>query len=411
MSVLNTTLSTSAVSALNPIFSSLAAQFGTPLYVYEEAIILRRLALLRQHIGAEIRFAVKANSNIHILRLLHQHGCGFDVVSGGELERVLAAGGDPATIVFSGVGKTDSEIVLAIEKNIQAINVESEQELDVINELAVARATSARVAIRINPALDAQTHPHLTTGNAHSKFGIPAERAAAIADRITQKLKAIKLVGLACHIGSQIVDAEVLISAYQALIGCANALNHPLEFVDFGGGFGVAYSEDAREIDLAAIGLAIKTLAHARRCLIEPGRFIVAPAGTLLSKVLYSKTAADGHKIVIVDAGMNDNMRPALYGAAHPIKVCSSESRIESVDVVGPVCESACVFARNYQLATVKRGDIIAIQLSGAYTASMSSNYNSRPLAAELLIKIDGSVQLIRARQTTTEMWQNEVLT
>ena len=390
-------------------FAALAARFGTPLYVYDEATILRQLAQLRRYISAEIRFAVKANSNIQILKLLRENGCGFDVVSGGELERALLAGADPAAIVFSGVGKTDAEILLAIEKNIQAINVESLQELDVINELAAARNLIARVALRVNPALDAQTHPHLTTGIKHSKFGIAIDQVKPAVAHIKRNLHSLNLVGLASHIGSQVLDAQILITAYQTLSACARELDHKLELLDFGGGFGVPYTEFEPELDLNALGAALADNAGAHLCLIEPGRYILAPAGALLAQVLYLKHSSDGHTTVVIDAGMNDLLRPALYGASHPIRAVTSKGATTRVDLVGPVCESACVLARDYPLPQLRRGDIIAIFLSGAYCAAMSSNYNSRTLAAEVLIRSNQTPQLIRRRQHTSEIWQNEV--
>ena len=393
----------------DPTYSDLAAKYGTPLYVYHEATILQRLATLRQHTKAEIRFALKANSNIQILKILRQHGCGFDVVSGGELERALLAGIEPSKIVFSGVGKSDHEILLALKNNIQAINVESEQELEVIDKIAKANALIARVALRVNPALDAQTHRHLTTGEAHSKFGIPIERIGVIAATIEQRFKTLELVGLASHIGSQVLDAEILLSSYRALVKCADSLHRKFEFLDFGGGFGLPYSENENSLDLSALGIELNEISKRYVCLIEPGRFIVADAGVLLSKVLFTKTSRDGHATVIIDAGMNDLMRPALYDATHPIRACRASGPPQRVDIVGPVCESACVFARDYPLPKVDRGELLAIFICGAYGAAMSSNYNSRPLAAEVLIRANGAVQLIRRRQSLTEIWQNEV--
>lgn len=393
------------------IFPSLAKQYGTPLYVYDEAVLLNQLEILRREIPAEIRFAVKANSNLQILKILQQKGCGFDVVSGGEIQRVLAAGGESSKIVFSGVGKTDQEINLALDLDLQAINVESKQELEVINQLAHARSKIARIALRINPDISAATHPYLNTGAMHSKFGIEINVAKSIIERFEQDFKSLKLVGIASHIGSQILDDTALIASHTAIIAAANSLGHNFEFIDLGGGFGIPYAPNQAALNLSSIGEALRQASAAVPLIIEPGRFIVGACGVLLTKVLYTKINAAGRKIVVVDAGMNDQIRPSLYSAQHHFEVCKKPETIETVDLVGPVCESGCIFANDLKLNRAERGDIIAMFTSGAYGSVMSSNYNTRALPAEVLIGSDDSHRLIRKRQEIAAIWREEILT
>lgn len=389
--------------ALNEI----AAQVGTPCFVYSKAVVLARYhdyAKALEGSAHTICYAVKANSNLGILRVLAEAGSGFDIVSGGELYRVLKAGGEASKTVFSGVGKTAEEIEYAIKQGIFGFNSESEAELELINEIA-GRLGGAkpRVALRVNPDVDASTHPYISTGLRQHKFGIDIYEAENVYER-AMKLPHLALESVSCHIGSQILEPASIheaISKMLALVERLRARGLAITHLDLGGGLGVAYKPEDQAPSIADfIGrMRRQTEGRGLHLMIEPGRSIVAEAGTLLTRVLARK--CNGDKVfVIVDAGMNDLIRPALYQAYHDILTVedSSARASELVDIVGPVCESGDFFARDRQLPTVKPDELLAIKTAGAYAFAMSSNYNSRPRAAEVLV--DGnSFNLVRRRE------------
>ena len=393
----------------------LAQHFGTPLYVYSRRAITEAWQGFARPLAGTPHlacYAVKANSTLAILQLLAQLGAGFDIVSVGELQRVLRAGGDPRRIVFSGVGKRTDELLRALDAGIRCFNVESETELLRLNELTLARGTRAAVALRINPDVESGTHPHVATGHGAAKFGIDPARAEAVALNMG-KLPGICLTGLACHVGSQLVQAAPWRAAAKRLAQLADRLaaqGIALAHLDFGGGFPVRYHDESLP-DTGALLKEFRTLAEVRGLgmLIEPGRAIVAGAGVLLTRVEYVKPTPHG-RFVIVDAGMTELIRPALYDAWHEIRavISRTEAKAEWCDVVGPVCESADFLARDRRLA-VQAGDLLAVMDAGAYGFSMSSNYNSRPRAAEVLV--DGEhVTLIRRRETLDDLMALEEL-
>ncbi len=393
----------------------LAQHFGTPLYVYSRRAITEAWQGFARPLAGTPHlacYAVKANSTLAILQLLAQLGAGFDIVSVGELQRVLRAGGDPRRIVFSGVGKRTDELLWALDAGIRCFNVESETELLRLNELTLARGTRAAVALRINPDVESGTHPHVATGHGTAKFGIDPARAEAVALNMG-KLPGICLTGLACHVGSQLVQAAPWRAAAKRLAQLADRLaaqGIALAHLDFGGGFPVRYHDESLP-DTGALLKEFRTLAEVRGLgmLIEPGRAIVASAGVLLTRVEYVKPTPHG-RFVIVDAGMTELIRPALYDAWHEIRavISRTEAKAEWCDVVGPVCESADFLARDRRLA-VQAGDLLAVMDAGAYGFSMSSNYNSRPRAAEVLV--DGEhVTLIRRRETLDDLMALEEL-
>lgn len=395
----NGTLHVEAVS-----LEELAASCGTPCYVYSRAAIERAyldfVAALAP-LSAHVCYAVKANHNIAVLALLARLGAHFDIVSGGELERVLRAGGRAANVIFSGVGKTPAEIAQALAAGIGCFNIESDAELLVIEQAARASNLRAPLAVRVNPDVDAQTHPHISTGLKENKFGIPIATAAKVCARIAASPH-LSLRGVACHIGSQITAMGPLQEAYSSVLGLVDKLRDQgidVAHVDLGGGLGVRY-RDEDPIDLADWGAAVKRLVGARPLTVhvEPGRRIVAAAGTLLTRTLYLK-AQDDARFAIVDAAMNDLLRPALYEAWHdvlPVRECAPAT--QAADIVGPVCESADVLARGRLLAP-EPGTLLAIADAGAYGFVMSSNYNARPRAAEVLV--DGHTYgVVRRRET-----------
>jgi diaminopimelate decarboxylase len=391
----------------------IAREVGTPTYVYSTATLLRHYRVVDGAFGTRphlVCYSVKANSNLAILSLLAREGSGFDIVSGGELFRALKAGALPSRVVFSGVGKTEEELALALDSRILALNVESEQELDCIARLAKARGRSAPVALRVNPGVDAKTHAHITTARKESKFGISMDRAAALYRRHRAN-RALRFVGVDCHIGSQMTQLLPLRRAvaraadlYRALL----AEGFQLGYLDVGGGLGITYEEEnppspaewASAIAQAAQGLTATLI-------VEPGRVLVGNAGILVSRLIWTKSA--GKKdFLVVDAGMNDLVRPALYGARHQIlPVRRSRGRAVRVDVVGPICESTDVLGRDCALPAMRSGDLIAVMGAGAYGMSMASTYNSRPRPAEVLV--DGrTYRLARARETWKDLVRGE---
>ncbi len=394
-----------------------ARDVGTPTYVYGSRHIADRYRALADAVGRRptlICYAVKANSNQAILRLLGRLGAGADIVSGGELERVLAAGIEPGKIVFSGVGKSDAEIDAALRAGVKAINVESPGELDRVGARAAAAGRRARVALRVNPDVDPDTHPYLATGLRESKFGIAMRDALDVSLRAHEH-PSLDLVGIACHIGSQIMDATPFLDSLTRLRGLLSALADrgiALEHLDLGGGLGIAYGRDDRQLDVASWGgaLAEATADLPLQLVLEPGRYLVGNAGVLLTRVLQRKQGED-RSFVIVDAAMNDLLRPALYQAYHavvPVELPPADAPVEVVDVVGPVCESGDFLARDRPLASVTEGQLLAVLSAGAYGMTMSSTYNTRPLAAEVLVE-DDRYAVVRPRKTVADLIAEDV--
>ena len=400
----------------------LAERYGTPLYVYSATSILARLADFKNafhHVPHTICYSVKANSNISILRLLAREGCGFDVVSGGELERVLVASQRAARkIVFSGVGKSREEMTAALKAGILLFNVESESELWALAECAARSRTMARIALRVNPDVAAETHPYISTGLRKHKFGVPIGSARELYAKASAA-RYLKVAGVSVHIGSQITDARPFADAVDrvaALVRELRADGHRIDYVDTGGGLGIDYQEPLSAFSdcLARYARAISNPLRGLRVhlLLEPGRSIVGPGGVLVTSVIYRKENGGKH-FLVVDAAMNDLIRPALYGAYHEIvpviqSRASVTARLESVDVVGPICESGDFFARDRELPRVEERDLLAILDAGAYGMALASNYNTRPRPAEILVR-GKSVKLIRRRETVHELYAAEL--
>ncbi len=408
---------------------TLARRCGTPLYVYSQRTLTRHYRKLDAALAPLdhlICFAVKANSNLSILRALADLGSGFDLVSGGELRRVLAAGGDPRRCLFAGVGKTEAEIELALRHNVYAFNAESEPELQRISRVAARLKKTAPVAVRVNPNVAAHTHAKITTGTYENKFGIAFEEIAGVYARAA-RLPNLRLRGLQMHIGSQITDVAPFERAVKKILPLVRELagRYALEFLSLGGGLGIVYrpallSGDPQWWETRRAKKFLTPASYAARLvpllrplglkiLVEPGRFIVGNAGILVTRVEYVKRT--GRKnFVIVDAAMNDLIRPAFYDAYHEIVplVKKSGPMLKS-DVVGPICESGDFLAKDRPLPRVGEGDFLAVLSAGAYGSVMASNYNSRPLAAEVLVK-GKQYAPVRARQAVTDLWRGETL-
>jgi diaminopimelate decarboxylase len=391
---------------------------GTPTYVYgAEAIAARyrKLAGALAERPTTLCYALKANPHLAIVSRLAALGAGADIVSGGELTRALRAGVPPARIVFSGVGKSDDEIDRAIAGGIRALNIESAEELARVEQRAAAAGRVADVALRLNPDVDPQTHPYLATGLQSSKFGIAMDDAPALAD-VAHAGAHTRLVGLACHIGSQIHTAAPFGDSFarmRPLVLDLLARGVPLHSLDLGGGIGVPYAPDDPELDVAAWGRALVAATRdlPLELVLEPGRYLVANAGVLLTRVVLTKRNG-ARRFVVVDAAMNDLLRPALYQAVHavvPVQLPASDARAEPVDVVGPVCECGDFLAEDRPLTPVARGDLLAVLSAGAYGMSMASTYNSRPLAAEVLIE-GGQLRIIRPRVAVDALLADERL-
>lgn len=394
---------------------ALALQFGTPCYVYSRhAIEQSFLAYQNALAGTEhlICYAVKASSNIAILQLLAKLGAGFDIVSLGELERVIAAGGDPAKVVFSGVAKTAAEMIRALEVGIHCFNVESEAELVLLNQTAEQCGTQAPVSLRVNPDVDAKTHPYISTGLKENKFGIAIEDALDVYRRAAN-MSHIEVVGIDCHIGSQLTDSAPFIDALDRLLLLVDRLAEEgigLQHIDLGGGLGVRYKDEQPPSADEYLTQALSRLAGRPQMLVlEPGRSIVANAGALLTQVQYLKTSAEKN-FAIVDAAMNDMLRPALYQAWMDIQpVSQSQQRSAcAYDVVGPVCETGDFLGKDRELA-IAPGDLLCMFSAGAYGFTMSSNYNSRTRAAEILVQ-GGNATLIRERESIEDLLRGEKL-
>ena len=391
----------------------IARRFGTPCYVYSRAAIegaYGEYARALRDRESLICYSVKANSNLAVLALLARLGAGFDIVSGGELARVLAAGGDPRKTVFSGVGKTEAEIELALQKNILCLNLESEPELARVAAVARRMGRRAPVAFRVNPDIDARTHPYISTGLSENKFGVAyaeAERLYAAAARLPD----IELIGIGCHIGSQLTSAAPFVDAVGRIAALTDRLARAgiaLKHIDIGGGIGIRYQDEAPQPIGAFLDGALGMLSGRTETLIvDPGRSIVGNAGVLLSRVEYVKPGP-ARNFMVVDAAMNDLIRPALYGAWHDVRqVREAGGGTHAIyDVVGPVCESGDFLAKDRRLSA-REGDLLAFMSAGAYGMAMSSNYNSRPRPAEVLV--DGKVaHLIRGRESVEQLFALE---
>ena len=425
-----------------------AERFGTPLYLYSAGTILDHYGRLNEALAGLdhlICYAVKANSNRAILRLLRDAGAGFDIVSGGELFRALKAGADSRKCTFAGVGKSREEIEYALEQGVYSFNIESEAELDYINQIASAKNQRAPIALRVNPDVEAQTHQYISTGKSENKFGIALERAAQVYERAS-KMPAITVRGVQTHIGSQITEAAPFVAAIEKLAPLVSELKskYAIEFFSVGGGLGIAYESSIASgsgdwwTSQRSHPLTIQQYVDAilppltrlgLRILLEPGRLLVGNAGILLTRVRYIKETAQ-KKFAIIDAGMNDLIRPALYGSYHEIvpveKITGADGLSpvpegrgrhggrpgpaagQKMDIVGPVCESGDFFAQDREMPELRAGDLLAVMSAGAYGFVMASNYNSRPLPAEALVRGD-KVALIRKRQTIDDLIRNEV--
>jgi diaminopimelate decarboxylase len=394
----------------------LAEQFGTPLYVYSRATLERHWHAFNNAFGEHphlVCFAVKSNPNIAILNVMAKLGSGFDIVSQGELERVLAAGGDAGKVVFSGVAKSHQEIARALEVNIRCFNVESEAELLRINQVASEMGKIAPISLRVNPDVDAHTHPYISTGLKENKFGVSVEQAREVY-KVAATLPNIKIVGMDCHIGSQLTELQPFLDAVDRLIVLMEQLKQDgirLKHLDLGGGLGVTYTDETPPHPTEyAKALWEKLSAFSElEIIVEPGRAITANAGILVTKVEYLKSN-ESRNFAIVDAGMNDMIRPALYQAyMNILEIDRTLAREEKMyDVVGPICETSDFLGKQRKLA-IAEGDYLAQRSAGAYGASMSSNYNSRPRTAEVMVDGD-KAYLIRRREALNELWQLENL-
>lgn len=397
--------------------SRIAKEVGTPCYIYSHATLIRHFHAYDgafKNIPHIVAFAMKANSNLAILRLMAKEGSGVDIVSGGELFRALKAGVPPAKIVFAGVGKDPGEIAEALKADILMFNVESSAEIRAINEVAASIGKKARIALRINPDVDPKTHPYISTGMKKSKFGIAADRALE-EYKMAASLSHIEVVGVHAHIGSQLTEVTPFVDSLKkvvGLIGTLKAQGINIRYLNIGGGLGITYSEEKPPLpqDLAdAISPIISDLGLT--LVMEPGRVIVGNAGILVTKALYLKEG-EAKSFVIVDAAMNDLIRPSLYGAYHEIKPVNEEAghrAKQQVDIVGPVCESGDFLAKDRLLASVKPGELLAVMSAGAYGFVMASNYNSRPRVPEVLVK-GGEMHVIRERETYEDLVKRETI-
>jgi len=394
---------------------ALAREHGTPLFVYSKQWMLDALAAYQRGFegrDALVCYAIKANSSLGVLRVFAAAGCGFDIVSGGELARVLAAGADPAKVIFSGVGKTRQEMRQALAAGIGCFNVESEAEIDVLNSVALESGQRAAISVRINPNVDPKTHPYISTGLKGNKFGIAHDRALAIY-RHAASLEGLRVVGIDCHIGSQITEAAPYLEALERVLDLVEAIEKAgiaLHHLDFGGGLGIDYNGDTPP---AADALWQQLLARLdargfgkRRLIVEPGRSLVGNAGVCVTEVLYTKPG-EAKNFCIVDAAMNDLPRPAMYQAFHRIvPLAPRQGEAVTYDVVGPVCESGDWLGRDRAL-DVQAGDLLAVLSAGAYSMAMASNYNTRGRAAELLVSGNGAT-LIRRRESIEDQLRSE---
>jgi diaminopimelate decarboxylase len=391
----------------------IADQVGTPFYLYSHATIARHYRVFDEAFkGLDhlICFSVKSNSNIAVLRALEQEGAGADIVSGGELLRVVRAGIPTNKIVYSGVGKSPGDIERALESGILMFNVESSQELQLVNRIAGNLKRKAAIAIRINPDIEAETHPYLTTGIMENKFGIPMKDALRVYE-IGDGLEHIRIKGISCHIGSQLTDIHPFTNALASLRGLLRELRNRgmgIGYLNLGGGLGITYNDETPPHPHEYAG-ALKEMIEkdAITLILEPGRVIIGNAGILVARVLYTKSTAN-KRFIIVDAAMNDLIRPALYNSFHAVQAVKRISADPiKADLVGPVCETSDFFARDRPMPPFEQGDLIAIMSAGAYGFSMSSNYNSRPRSAEVMVRED-QFSIIRARETPEQLFEGE---
>jgi diaminopimelate decarboxylase len=391
----------------------IAEKVGTPFYLYSYHTLVRHFTVFNdafKGIPHLICYSAKANSNLALLRLFINLGGGVDVVSGGELFRAIKGGADSQKIVFSGVGKREDEIEYALKTGILMFNVESSQELQVINEVAGRIGKKAAIAIRVNPDIDPKTHPYISTGLKQNKFGIDILRAP-MAYRLASQLSNLKIVGIDCHIGSQLVEVEPIIEALRRLKQLVENLRKEgmeIQYLDLGGGLGITYEDEEPPHPVEYASNILEELrGFGCTLILEPGRVIVGNAGVLVSKVLYTKENEE-KRFVIVDAGMNDLVRPSYYGSYHQILPVKEETREEIVaDVVGPLCESSDFLAKGRKMAILHSGELIAVMSAGAYGFSMSTNYNSRPRIAEVLVR-DDQMFVIRQREGYEDLIRGE---
>lgn len=393
----------------------IAEAVGTPTYVYSSATLTRHFTVFdAAWAGVDhlVCYAVKACSNLAVLNLLAKLGAGFDIVSAGELHRVIRAGGDLSKVVFSGVGKRREEIALAIDAGILCLNVESEAELRMVDEVAREVGRVAPVSLRVNPDVDAGTHPYIATGLRTSKFGIHFDQALSCY-RLARDLPGLRVHGLDCHIGSQLQDVAPLEAALDRMLELVDALASegiPLTHLDVGGGLGISYDDEAPPSPAEyARAISARLVGRELTVVLEPGRVIAGNAGVLLMEVLLDKRNGE-RRFVVVDAAMNDAIRPALYGAYHALDPVGPPAKdLRVVDVVGPICESGDFFAQDRELPVVTAGDLLAMRSAGAYGFAMASNYNSRPRAAEVLVDGD-RFHVIRQRETLDDLWRGETI-
>lgn len=395
--------------------SQLAQHYGTPLYVYSRATLERHFHAFEQALADRphlVCYAVKANSNLAVLNVLARLGCGFDIVSGGELQRVLAADGDPAKIIFSGVGKQPEEMELALNAGIRCFNIESEAEIQILNQVAARLGKTARVSFRVNPDVDAKTHPYISTGLKENKFGINIDDAERIYLQAQQQSH-LEVMGIDCHIGSQLTEISPFVDALDRLLELIGKLalqGIKIRHLDLGGGLGVRYKDETPPLPADwASALSSRLSSFEGEVIIEPGRAIAANAGILLTRVNVLKNN-EQKNFAVVDAAMNDLIRPSLYSAWQNIIPVSQQSNAAAAvyDIVGPICETGDFLGKNRELS-IEKGDLLAVRSSGAYGFSMSSNYNSRMRAAEVMV--DGSSHhLVRARETFADLIRGEAI-
>ena len=395
--------------------TELAKQFGTPLYVYSKATLTRHMHAFEDSLNGKkhlVCFAVKACSNLAVINVMAKLGAGFDIVSEGELRRVIAAGGDPKKVVYSGVGKSESEIEFALSQGINCLNIESEEEIDAVIKVEKKLNVVAPVALRVNPGVDAKTHPYISTGLKNNKFGVSEEIAFELYQKMAKE-SCLKISGIDCHIGSQMTSGMPIIEATDKIIALYNkllAVGIKVDHIDMGGGLGVTYDNETPPTPSEYCAPILERLKDLDVAIyIEPGRAMVANACVLLAKVQYQKDNGDKH-FVITDTGMNDMIRPALYGSWMTILNAVKHEDGETVlcDVVGPICESDDFLGKDRKL-NVKNGDILAVRGAGAYGSSMSSTYNTRRLPCEIMVDGDKSY-VIKKRQTYEDIWKDECI-
>ena len=394
--------------------SRIAEQFGTPCFVYSRAALTAGYRAYDEGFGAHphlICYAAKANSNLAVLDILARLGSGFDIVSGGELSRVLAAGGDPSKIVFSGVGKSEAELRDALAAEILCFNVESESEMQRLARIANETERVASVSVRVNPDVDARTHPYISTGLRRNKFGVGVEDALRLYE-YAQATPSLRITGIDCHIGSQLTDMAPMEDAARKVVALVDQLataGIDIEHIDFGGGLGIRYSNEAPPPQTQLVQMLLDCVGNRRlKVMIEPGRSLAGNAGVLLTRVEYLKHGQEKN-FAVIDAAMNDLMRPALYQAHHDIRpLRNTDKPASTYDVVGPVCETGDFIGKDRSLA-IDEGELLVVMSAGAYAMSMSSNYNTRPRAAEIIV--DGNaVHLVRARERVEDLYADESL-